>query len=156
MNDSSLLNLTSTESEVPDEALLTNIPIRRIFDYEAFKCARLMDVIPKTDDAEGIYCPRLFDGWSCWNDTPAGEIAYVPCPYFIVGFDVSRKAHKLCTSDGTWFRHPDTNKTWSNYTACVNYEDLHVQKIVTNIFIAGYSISMAALVVSLFIFCHFR
>lgn len=39
---------------------------------------------------------------------------------------ITGKAHKLCSSDGTWFRHPDTNKTWSNYTACVNYEDLHV------------------------------
>lgn len=33
-----------------------------------------------------LYCPRVFDGWACWNDTPAGENAYVPCPSFIEGF----------------------------------------------------------------------
>ena len=28
------------------------------------------------------------------------------------------KATKHCGEKGQWFRHPDTNRTWSNYTAC--------------------------------------
>jgi len=34
-----------------------------------------------------LYCPPTFDGWSCWNATPAGRISVAPCPYFITGFD---------------------------------------------------------------------
>lgn len=35
-------------------------------------------------------------------------------------------AHKVCTDEGTWFRHPQSNLTWSNYTTCVDVEDLEV------------------------------
>lgn len=28
------------------------------------------------------------------------------------------KATKYCGEDGQWFRHPESNKTWSNYTLC--------------------------------------
>lgn len=31
---------------------------------------------------------------------------------------ISEKATKYCGEDGQWFRHPDTNRTWSNYTLC--------------------------------------
>ena len=44
-----------------------------------------------------------------------------PLPLFTQDF-----AHKLCEEDGTWFRHPETNKTWSNYTTCVNLDDFEV------------------------------
>ncbi|KAG8232146.1 hypothetical protein J437_LFUL012118 [Ladona fulva] len=36
----------------------------------------------------------------------------------------SSLAYRECTKDGTWFLHPDSNKTWSNYTTCVDFEDL--------------------------------
>lgn len=35
-------------------------------------------------------------------------------------------AHKECGADGEWFRHPENNRTWSNYTTCVNMDDLAV------------------------------
>jgi len=28
--------------------------------------------------------------------------------------------------DGSWFRHPESNHVWSNYTNCVDFEDLQV------------------------------
>jgi len=28
--------------------------------------------------------------------------------------------------DGTWFRHPESGQKWSNYTMCVDLEDLEV------------------------------
>lgn len=34
--------------------------------------------------------------------------------------------HKYCESNGEWYRHPETNRTWSNYTTCVNTEELQV------------------------------
>jgi calcitonin receptor-like len=41
-------------------------------------------------------------------------------------------AHKICTEEGTWFRHPQSNLIWSNYTTCVDVEDLEVQYLQIN------------------------
>uniref|UniRef100_A0A1I8PY96 G-protein coupled receptors family 2 profile 1 domain-containing protein n=1 Tax=Stomoxys calcitrans TaxID=35570 RepID=A0A1I8PY96_STOCA len=73
-----------------------------------------------THNEPGTYCPGTFDGWLCWPDTPAGKSAYERCPDFITGFDPLRYAHKECELNGEWFKHPLTNKSWSNYTTCVN------------------------------------
>lgn len=42
---------------------------------------------------------------------------------------VSGFAHKECGLDGVWFIHPSSNKTWSNYTTCVNLADLEVSAL---------------------------
>ncbi|CAB0028445.1 unnamed protein product [Trichogramma brassicae] len=36
------------------------------------------------------YCRGVWDGWSCWPDTPAGETVYQSCPTFVTGFDPMR------------------------------------------------------------------
>lgn len=41
--------------------------------------------------------------------------------FFFAGF-----GQKICLQDGSWFKHPDSNKTWSNYTTCVDLDDLKV------------------------------
>ncbi|KAG8233105.1 hypothetical protein J437_LFUL013296 [Ladona fulva] len=99
--------------------------------------------------ADRLWCPLEFDGWTCINATPAGENAIFPCPYFVVGFDTNRNleiysffacfilfspglAYRECTKDGTWFVHPESNKTWSNYTTCVDFEDLEVSNGINN------------------------
>ncbi|XP_066986400.1 calcitonin gene-related peptide type 1 receptor-like [Macrobrachium rosenbergii] len=117
------------------------------------QCVHLMKK-PKFPDGV-LFCPRTFDGWSCWNDTLAGDTAYSPCPYFITGFDHTRMAHKVCNEDGSWYRHPETNLTWSNYTTCIDLEDLKMRQLVNTIYIAGYSVSLIALVISLVIFFYF-
>lgn len=38
----------------------------------------------------------------------------------------SAMASKYCTENGTWWRHPDSNNPWSNYTECVNHTELEV------------------------------
>ncbi|BES94464.1 HormR [Nesidiocoris tenuis] len=101
-------------------------------------------------------CLPTFDGWSCWNMTPVGETAVAPCPYFVTGFDQSRFAFRRCLENGSWFRHPDTGQPWSNYTTCIDIEDLEFRKLVNTIYVIGYYISFAALVVSLIIFLAFR
>ncbi|XP_064095215.1 uncharacterized protein LOC135207418 [Macrobrachium nipponense] len=65
-------------------------------------------------------------------------------------------AHKVCNEDGSWFRHPETNLTWSNYTTCIDLEDLMIRQLINNIYRAGYAVSLIALVISLFIFFYFR
>lgn len=33
---------------------------------------------------------------------------------------IKEKVTKICDQDGNWFRHPDSNRTWTNYTLCNN------------------------------------
>lgn len=35
----------------------------------------------------GLYCNRTWDGWLCWDDTPAGEYADKNCPNYFQDFD---------------------------------------------------------------------
>ncbi|XP_073845244.1 diuretic hormone 31 Receptor isoform X2 [Musca autumnalis] len=109
-----------------------------------------------TQYEEGKYCPGTFDGWLCWPDTPAGKTAYEQCPEFIVGFDPLRYAHKECEINGEWYKHPLTNRSWSNYTTCVNIEDLEWQSSVNLMYKIGYGISLIAILLSLFILCYFK
>ncbi|XP_050436579.1 calcitonin gene-related peptide type 1 receptor-like [Adelges cooleyi] len=118
-------------------------------------CEFITDGLPENGHVDG-WCPREFDGWTCVNRTKAGEVASFPCPYFILGFDATRFGQKLCLKDGTWFRHPETNKTWSNYTTCVDLDDLKLRNHVNMIYKWGYTVSLAALLASIFIFFYFR
>ncbi|KAL7737431.1 hypothetical protein ACLKA6_013032 [Drosophila palustris] len=104
----------------------------------------------------GSHCAGTFDGWLCWPDTPAGTSAYELCPDFITGFDPTRYAHKECGLDGEWFRHPLNNKTWSNYTTCVNMDDFIWNHNVTLIYEVGYGISLLAILLSLAILGYFK
>ncbi|XP_037510088.1 calcitonin gene-related peptide type 1 receptor [Rhipicephalus sanguineus] len=115
----------------------------------------LLKPLPHLGVSESI-CPRTWDGWSCWNDTLPGRTAYAPCPQFVAGFVPYRQAHKVCTSNGTWFVHPVTGHVWSNYTACVDTHDLQYGNLVNSLYVAGYTISLVALTLSLIIFFSFR
>ncbi len=44
------------------------------------------------------------------------------CGYGIVVVFASRE----CNPDGTWWTVPNTNRTWSDYTTCINIGDLEV------------------------------
>lgn len=48
------------------------------------------------------------------------------------------KVTKICDSSGNWFRHPESNRTWTNYTQCniythekvkVGKEQMHVTSL---------------------------
>ncbi|BES96555.1 receptor [Nesidiocoris tenuis] len=109
-----------------------------------------------SDPVPGLFCEGVFDGWSCWPSTPAGSTAFAHCPHFITGFDPNRLAHKECTENGTWFRHPESGRFWSNYTTCVNLDDLNLRVQVNGIYQTGYFISLVALLLSVFILSQFK
>ncbi len=82
-------------------------------------CVR--DVLSKPPPEDGnLYCAAIWDGWGCWDYTPAGNRAFISCPSYIEGFDPNLQAHKMCTAEGTWWLHPATNRPWANYTTCVH------------------------------------
>lgn len=47
-------------------------------------------------------------------------------------FGFPEKVTKVCNADGQWFRHPDSNRLWSNYTLCSAYTH---QKVVVRSFL---------------------
>ncbi|XP_052753253.1 calcitonin gene-related peptide type 1 receptor-like isoform X1 [Galleria mellonella] len=102
----------------------------------------------------GLYCEGTFDTWLCWPHTPANTTAYAHCPDFVIGFSPELFAHKECTEDGTWWKHPKTNRSWSNYTTCIKPED-DVSDIIA-VYEAGYSVSLVALLISLGILSYFK
>ncbi|XP_045498306.1 calcitonin gene-related peptide type 1 receptor-like [Colias croceus] len=102
----------------------------------------------------GLYCEGTFDTWLCWPHTPANTTAYAHCPVFVPGFSTELLAYKECTADGTWWRHPDSGKPWSNYTTCVKPEE-DVSEVIV-LYETGYSISLIALLVSLAILTYFK
>uniref|UniRef100_A0A3B5KR57 G-protein coupled receptors family 2 profile 1 domain-containing protein n=1 Tax=Xiphophorus couchianus TaxID=32473 RepID=A0A3B5KR57_9TELE len=89
---------------------------RKILDNQ-YKCFEKINRDPPYNKS-GLYCSRNWDGWLCWEDTPAGTYTFQNCPNYFDDFDPTEKATKYCGEDGQWFRHPDTNRTWSNYTLC--------------------------------------
>ena len=52
---------------------------------------RVLSKPPIDNSNTTSYCPRTFDSWACWSDTPAGQSAFVPCPSFIEGFRADSK-----------------------------------------------------------------
>ncbi|CAG4955323.1 unnamed protein product [Colias eurytheme] len=102
------------------------------------------------------HCPRIFDGFQCWKETPAGTTVTQKCPDHVMGFDGSRDGHKICLDNGTWWEHPVGKKAWTNYTNCVNYEDVGFREMVNNLYISGYALSTLALMLALLIFFIFR
>ncbi|XP_059094857.1 calcitonin gene-related peptide type 1 receptor-like [Tigriopus californicus] len=103
------------------------------------------------------FCPVIFDSWNCWRATRVGQIQHQSCPNFPhLGFDPARNASKFCTEYGTWWVHPQSNRTWSNYTKCVDLKDLLFHQSVNTITMSGLVISLLTLLLSLFLFFYFK
>ncbi|XP_062141058.1 calcitonin gene-related peptide type 1 receptor [Drosophila sulfurigaster albostrigata] len=107
-------------------------------------------------ETERLYCPVNFDGYLCWPRTPAGTVLSQFCPDFVEGFNTKFLAHKTCLENGSWYRHPESNQIWSNYTNCVDYEDMEFRQFVNELYVKGYALSLLALLISIIIFLGFK
>ncbi|XP_070611770.1 calcitonin gene-related peptide type 1 receptor-like [Erythrolamprus reginae] len=122
-----------------------------------FECYQKFIKVPVHENT-GSYCNRTWDGWLCWDDTPAGETATQFCPVYFQDFDNLEKAFKICDENGHWFVHPGSKRQWTNYTSCSgNYKDLFQTSWNTyHIAIIGLSLSFVSLLISLGIFLCFK
>ncbi|KAG7501002.1 calcitonin receptor [Solea senegalensis] len=129
---------------------------KKILDSQ-YKCFEKMNR-DAAYNKSGLYCSRNWDGWLCWDDTPAGTYTSQNCPNYFMDFDPTEKATKYCGEDGQWFRHPDTNRTWSNYTLCNENTNSKLKSayILFYMAIVGHALSIASLLISLAIFFYFR
>ncbi|XP_054720839.1 secretin receptor-like [Uloborus diversus] len=115
------------------------------------KC--ILSINQTTYPLNGIFCPQIWDGAYCWPFASAGSLITRPCPDYIVGFNPNETASKFCAEDGTWWRHPILNQSWTNYTLC---EDRHQDPSVFSVHIpviraisqVGYSISLTLLLIA--------
>uniref|UniRef100_A0A4W4ECZ4 Calcitonin gene-related peptide type 1 receptor n=1 Tax=Electrophorus electricus TaxID=8005 RepID=A0A4W4ECZ4_ELEEL len=106
----------------------------------------------------GPVCNRTWDGWLCWDDTDAGVTSHQHCPDYFHDFDPSEIATKICTQNGQWFLHPESNRTWTNYTRCNEHTDEVRMTAINLLYLAliGHGLSLISLFISLGIFFHFK
>jgi hypothetical protein len=117
--------------------------------------SRLSDCIKHVTFTPPGLCPVIFDSLLCFNMTSAGSTQTSPCPSDHLVFNaVASSASKLCQEDATWWKHPETNLTWSDYTDCVPVGNFHQSMSTLNV--VGLSLSLIFLTTSLIIFFSFN
>ncbi|KAM6959216.1 calcitonin gene-related peptide type 1 receptor [Aplochiton taeniatus] len=147
---------TTLETKVSPMVIQKEFERKQIIDGQ-YKCFEKMNR-DEPYNKSGLYCNRTWDGWLCWDDTPAGTFSLQNCPSYFADFDSTEKVIKYCGDNGQWFRHPDTNRTWSNYTLCNSHtkEKLKMAFIQYYMAIVGHTLSIVSLLISLAIFFYFR
>ena len=115
----------------------------QILNLTEFTILRLLDCINRAlqQPYDPENCPFIFDSWSCFNSTSPGVTQTEQCPNFVnLGFNQARKAEKSCMEDGDWWVHPDSNKTWTNYTTCLDLVDVNFRQTINKITVTGTTI----------------
>lgn len=128
---------------------MTNYTENRVLPSTSATADNCQTATPTTSlSPDENYCESTFDGFLCWGQTKAGERAYLPCPFNTKAF-----AFKDCLPNGTWFRHPISNISWTNYTQCFTDQQ---PETVMSVFTSGYAVSIITLIISMIIFNSFR
>ncbi|XP_061171157.1 secretin receptor-like [Saccostrea echinata] len=123
------------------------------------KC--LNSTVPLDEKLTGLYCPSVFDNIMCWPETKAGTVLEQNCPDYINNFNTKEKARRECLPNGTWFIHPETNNTWTDFTQCMqpyNPRDPLMEDLPTieRLNMIGYSISLTFLSVAIMVMLSFK
>ncbi|XP_067648903.1 calcitonin gene-related peptide type 1 receptor-like [Haliotis asinina] len=119
----------------------------------ATACCRQQQTLRQVHD--GSYCPMTWDGWSCVTETPAGHTADIQCPSFIPSSGPEARAHRKCTSNGTWWRKPASNMEWTDYSTCIEL-DLKGESAAQIVAIVCDALSILFLIPAIVIFQGFR
>ncbi|XP_059365630.1 calcitonin gene-related peptide type 1 receptor-like [Carassius carassius] len=153
---------TETEMDPTAESQVSPVVTQKVEERKKiingqYKCFEKMNR-DQPYNKSGPYCNRTWDGWLCWDDTPAATYTSQNCPNYFPDFDSTEKVTKYCDETGNWFRHPETNRTWSNYTLCIAHtkDKLKMAYILYYMAIVGHALSIVSLLISLSIFFYFR
>ncbi|KAF7204431.1 parathyroid hormone 3 receptor isoform X3 [Nothobranchius furzeri] len=108
-------------------------------------------------------CVPEWDGIICWPRSRAGQLVSVLCPQYIYDFNHRGRAYRQCDVSGNWELVPSNNRTWANYTECTRYLMSDHRNLEEKVFqrlhlmyTVGYSMSLASLLVAVFILCYFK
>ncbi|KAH8390923.1 hypothetical protein KR215_002034 [Drosophila sulfurigaster] len=126
-------------------------PINRTLEE---MCKHQADKVSDSQHSTTLYCPASFDSVLCWPRTNAGTWAILPCfeEFKGVHYDTTENATRFCHANGTW-------NHYSNYSRCsvpAVPEFSASVDLPSNIYVGGYFISFATLVVALIIFLSFK
>jgi len=106
--------------------------------------------------SETDFCPTVFDGWTCIEATPAGQVAKVSCPAFYnFNFHEENKAFRHCAQNGTWWDE-NLQKPFTDYSQCPDTDKFQCNDWVIKIYISGYTTSIIFLLLATTIFFYFR
>ncbi|XP_046437865.1 diuretic hormone receptor-like isoform X2 [Daphnia pulex] len=107
------------------------------------------------------FCNSTWDGVSCWPTTVAGSTSFLPCVDELNGikYDTTHNATRVCQPNGTW-------ANYSNYRSCVPLSSdfggatpeygVGISEDTTTIYFTGYTVSIVALTLAIWIFIHFK
>uniref|UniRef100_A0A6Q2XXV0 Calcitonin gene-related peptide type 1 receptor n=1 Tax=Esox lucius TaxID=8010 RepID=A0A6Q2XXV0_ESOLU len=114
--------------------------------------------IMKKDRKKNAVCNETWDGWLCWEETEAGFTANQNCPEYYQDFNPAEMATRVCSETGHWFLHPESNKTWTNYTECSAHNDALRVTAMNQYYLVliGHGLSLTSLLLSLGIFFNFK
>uniref|UniRef100_A0A3Q3ERH3 Calcitonin gene-related peptide type 1 receptor-like n=1 Tax=Labrus bergylta TaxID=56723 RepID=A0A3Q3ERH3_9LABR len=95
----------------------------------------------------GLECNTTWDGWLCWDETVAGVMTVQGCPDYFKDFDPNAMASKVCSETGEWGRHPESNRTWTNFTNCKANMTHHGAAAMTHFYMVmiGHGLSLVSL-----------
>ncbi|XP_050960661.1 calcitonin gene-related peptide type 1 receptor isoform X1 [Labeo rohita] len=153
-----MMVMTSAEqvSDIPASSLDPPSTTREQILSAQFECYLKIIYEPPRSDP-GPYCNRTWDGWLCWGDSAPGTAVQL-CPSYFHDFDPNEKVTKVCNSDGQWFRHPESDRLWSNYTQCSAYtkQDHKLMYVMYYLVMVGHALSIISLLISICIFSYFK
>ncbi|KAG8004684.1 Calcitonin gene-related peptide type 1 receptor [Nibea albiflora] len=124
-----------------------------------YKCIQRIVKESNRKTKAGPGCNITWDGWLCWDETEAGVTAEQSCPDYYTDFDPHAVASKVCSKTGEWGRHPESNRTWTNFTNCkanTTHHDTRATMINFYLALIGNGLSLISLLISLGIFFHFK
>ncbi|XP_046396246.1 parathyroid hormone/parathyroid hormone-related peptide receptor-like [Ischnura elegans] len=143
----------------------------QVLEQEQLKCLRtIADATVEEQEISStplppLRCPGWWDGILCWGEADPGEMAVLPCPNYVAGFDASANATRQCMENGQWQQNPDNpDATWTNFSQCypnfittilVPFSPLEANSsfnqwipVVKTMSKVGYSVSLITLVVA--------
>ncbi|AWO95953.1 putative calcitonin gene-related peptide type 1 receptor-like [Scophthalmus maximus] len=124
--------------------------------YECFQ--RIIRQSHRPSKTIGPVCNTTWDGWLCWDETEAGLTTEQSCPDYFTDFDSNAVASKVCSETGEWGLHPDSKRTWTNFTNCKGSTTHHTAAAMSHFYLVmiGQGLSLVSLLVSLGIFFYFK
>uniref|UniRef100_A0A8C5K306 Gastric inhibitory polypeptide receptor n=1 Tax=Jaculus jaculus TaxID=51337 RepID=A0A8C5K306_JACJA len=117
-----------------------------------------LEALEAAEPPAGLACNGSFDMYVCWEYAAANATARASCPWYLPWHRqvASGFVFRQCGSDGQW-------GTWRDHTQCENPEKNEAfqdQRVILErlqvVYTVGYSLSLATLLLALFILSVFR
>ncbi|XP_078703654.1 parathyroid hormone/parathyroid hormone-related peptide receptor-like [Branchiostoma floridae x Branchiostoma belcheri] len=141
-------------------AVADQTEVIEILRKEGFKCRALI-AQSSPPDGNKTYCPPEWDLVTCWPYGEPGKKVDLLCPAYLPDFNNKGHVFRFCDVNGKWVVNPATNKTYANYSACLEERQSRrippeVLQRVTTLYTVGYSVSLGSLFIAFIILASFK